>query len=321
MNGSADWISGWAKMPAWALVDRRLSDADRVTLAYVVARLFGEWFALSASEIGRHRGMHERTVREQLTKLCALGYLRRELVKAGGSMRYARGPALDAQPPGLEITPGPVDPGMAQRPGDGLEARTPRASRPGPPGPVGPPSEDEDQTKSRLEIVELALESPTPLRSTPKRAAKHAANSDPDVEAVFARWREKTGHPRAVLDAKRARVIRAALASHGRETCELAIEGLAASDWHMGRDPKTGGQRYDGIDHALGSAERIERHAAGARKLRPLASTERLTIDEERLHTEHRNACNRAGLPKLSKAEWIAAGKPGPETVQEVAHA
>lgn len=40
----------------------------------------------------------------------------------------------------------------------------------------------------------------------------------------------------------------------------LAIDRLAASDWHMGRDPKTGGKRYcEWESHLFPNAEKLER--------------------------------------------------------------
>lgn len=52
---------------------------------------------------------------------------------------------------------------------------------------------------------------------------------------------------------------------------ELAIERIAASDWHMGRKPETGGKRYcEWEDHLFPSAEKLEKwladeHAGGQR--------------------------------------------------------
>lgn len=44
---------------------------------------------------------------------------------------------------------------------------------------------------------------------------------------------------------------------------ELAIERIAASDWHMGRNEKTGGKRYcEWESHLFGSAETLERWLA-----------------------------------------------------------
>lgn len=44
-----------------------------------------------------------------------------------------------------------------------------------------------------------------------------------------------------------------------KKLMQLAIEKLAASDWHMGRDPKTGGKRYgDWGRHLFNTYERME---------------------------------------------------------------
>ncbi len=96
-------------------------------------------------------------------------------------------------------------------------------------------------------------------------ASPSKVDSD-DVRRVFEHWRTKLGHERAVLDDKRRRKIIAALKSHGLETALRAIDGCAASDFHMGRDERSGGKRFDDLELILRNASKIESFAALAPK-------------------------------------------------------
>jgi hypothetical protein len=80
-----------------------------------------------------------------------------------------------------------------------------------------------------------------------------------DVHRVFGYWRVRLDHPRSKLDARRARLIRARLTEFSADALCQAIDGCAQSDFHMGRHPKTLGQRHDGIGLIFRSAENVER--------------------------------------------------------------
>lgn len=99
-------------------------------------------------------------------------------------------------------------------------------------------------------------------RSTPSTSK---VDSD-DVRKVFEHWRTKLGHERAVLDDKRRRKIVAALKSHGLGVALRAIDGCAESDFHMGRDERSNGKRYDDLELILRNASKIETFAALAPK-------------------------------------------------------
>lgn len=81
---------------------------------------------------------------------------------------------------------------------------------------------------------------------------------EPDnVQQVFSVWRQATGRTaRTVLDARRRRIIAAALESHGLTDCLAAVRAIGADDWARGKNERR--KRFDDIDHALGSAKRIE---------------------------------------------------------------
>lgn len=48
------------------------------------------------------------------------------------------------------------------------------------------------------------------------------------------------------------------------DTIVRAINGFTFSDWHMGRDPKTGGRRYAELKYCLESAEKVESYSQRA---------------------------------------------------------
>ncbi len=119
-------------------------------------------------------------------------------------------------------------------------------------------------TLQEVEVEEEVEEERDTSGSRPT-ASPSKVDSD-DVRRVFEHWRTKLGHERAVLDDKRRRKIIAALKSHGLETALRAIDGCAASDFHMGRDERSGGKRYDDLELILRNASKIESFAALAPK-------------------------------------------------------
>jgi hypothetical protein len=81
----------------------------------------------------------------------------------------------------------------------------------------------------------------------------------PDIRRVFEHYQRRLGHPKARLDSKRVRLIKLRLGDFSVEELCCAIDGCAKSDWHMGRDPKSGGQRFDGVELILRDAAHVER--------------------------------------------------------------
>lgn len=68
-----------------------------------------------------------------------------------------------------------------------------------------------------------------------------------EIEDVFAHWQTALDHPRSKLGPKVAAYIRARLKQgYSVEDCKLAIDGCAASDWHMGQNPNH--RRYDSLE-------------------------------------------------------------------------
>jgi hypothetical protein len=53
--------------------------------------------------------------------------------------------------------------------------------------------------------------------------------------------------------------VKWALKNYGLERCIAAIDGYATSDFHMGRDPKSGGKKWDDLTLIFRDAEHAEK--------------------------------------------------------------
>lgn len=89
----------------------------------------------------------------------------------------------------------------------------------------------------------------------PSRTIKESSG----VERVFDKWVEATDRDsaRTKLTPDRRRRIRNAISSHGVEDCLAAVSNIGRDQWARGDNDR--GRRFDDIDHALGTTERIER--------------------------------------------------------------
>lgn len=81
---------------------------------------------------------------------------------------------------------------------------------------------------------------------------------EPDgaVGRVFTHWRTEYGHPKAVLDPKRRRLIEQALQSYDAETLIASISGYRHSAHHMGQNDRQ--TVYDDIGLFLRDANHID---------------------------------------------------------------
>ena len=85
------------------------------------------------------------------------------------------------------------------------------------------------------------------------------------IEAVFERWKQTMGHPRAKLDIKRSRAIRAMLAcGYSQEDLELAIFGCSISPFHQGQNDR--GTKFEDIALICRDAEHVDKFIALAEK-------------------------------------------------------
>ncbi|EQD40677.1 hypothetical protein B1A_16358, partial [mine drainage metagenome] len=76
------------------------------------------------------------------------------------------------------------------------------------------------------------------------------------VERVFAHWRQVYGYSKAVLDAKRRKVITEALGMYSEADLCLCITGYQSSPHHMGQNDH--GTVYDDIELFFRDARHIE---------------------------------------------------------------
>lgn len=93
------------------------------------------------------------------------------------------------------------------------------------------------------------------MSSSPQKPA----NIDGDVVCeIFGYWQKAMSSPRSILDDKRRRTIRAALAMgySARQLCQ-AIRGCTRTPFNMGINEK--GTKYNGIALILRNADQIDR--------------------------------------------------------------
>ena len=76
------------------------------------------------------------------------------------------------------------------------------------------------------------------------------------VQRVFTHWRQMYGYSKAVLDAKRRRVITEALGMYSEADLCLSITGYQSSPHHMGQNDRA--TMYDDIELFLRDARHIE---------------------------------------------------------------
>jgi hypothetical protein len=91
------------------------------------------------------------------------------------------------------------------------------------------------------------------------KTKSHDPLSSEVVRHVFEHYRARLRHPRAKLDGKRAGLIRARLRDFSAEELCRAIDGVAQSDFHMGRHPKTLGQRHDDVELIFRDVAHVEK--------------------------------------------------------------
>lgn len=82
------------------------------------------------------------------------------------------------------------------------------------------------------------------------------------VTEVFDHWRIKMSSPRSKLDDKRKRLITNALKNYQAQDLKQAIDGCAASPFHMGQNDRK--EKYNGLDLILRNADKIDGFMAKA---------------------------------------------------------
>ena len=103
--------------------------------------------------------------------------------------------------------------------------------------------------------------------STGRAALTVDTDTDTDTDTlpvspddVFYHWKKVMNKNSAThFDDKRKRAVKWALKTYGFEGCCAAIDGYANSDWHMGRDPQTGGKQFNNLTLIFRDAEHAEK--------------------------------------------------------------
>jgi hypothetical protein len=122
--------------------------------------------------------------------------------------------------------------------------------------------------KAALRTEKATLVSPDPLEEPlvdpprgqdtplPPKGERRRGNYSLRVSAVFQFWQRRLDHPQAKLDEKRARLIQARLRDYTIDDLKRAIEGCAASPFHMGENDT--GHVHDDISLICRDASHVE---------------------------------------------------------------
>lgn len=142
-----------------------------------------------------------------------------------------------------------------QRTASGADAERKRLSR------AVPTSPDESRA---LPLSEAEAEAEAEKNKNYVPTERCPAERDRDaVNRVFVHWQTVHQHPRAKLDGKRRRIIRAALANYTADDLCESIGGYLNSPHHMGQNDRS--TRYDDIEIFLRDAKHIDAGLAFAR--------------------------------------------------------
>jgi hypothetical protein len=115
----------------------------------------------------------------------------------------------------------------------------------------------------QISKAEKELDTSSSGAQPPDPGALDPAVGTPDcgahVVSIFEHWQRTLGHPRSILDGKRKKLIRARLREFSPADLVKAIDGCSRSPFHTGKNPKTAGERYDGIELILRDAAHVEK--------------------------------------------------------------
>jgi hypothetical protein len=90
-----------------------------------------------------------------------------------------------------------------------------------------------------------------------KEESKAEENNAEQVGLIFNFWKQTLNHPKAVLDAKRKKLIEARLKDgYPAKTLCNAISGCSLSPYHMGFNDS--GTKYDGLDLIFRDAGKVD---------------------------------------------------------------
>lgn len=161
-------------------------------------------------------------------------------------------------------------------------------------------------------------EDPTPPLAPGTHDAPRKADSPRAEQAreVFAYWQQVLGHPRAKLGRPdRKRIEDRLEEGHSVQDLKRVVDGCAASDWHMGRDPKNPGKRFDSLELLFRNAGKVAEFMARAPEQGPLAERPRCCIDGCEAGETVQQWGRRWCYPHLGRMEHALPDPPPPADV------
>ena len=133
-------------------------------------------------------------------------------------------------------------------------------------------------TEERNEAVLLAANLATQLKHAKADRRDRAVNASDQVRRIHAYWQHRCNRRGSRLLEGRTKAILKALNHFTEEQIRLAIDGCSISDYHMGRDPRSGGRKYNDIaENILKNESTIERFMGIASAA--MGHTERVIFD------------------------------------------
>jgi len=100
----------------------------------------------------------------------------------------------------------------------------------------------------------------TPSSTTKDKrlSSRKRDKSAPEILQIWEYYQETVGRKRCILTDNRIRKITRRLERWSVAEMKKAIDNLAASDWHMGRDAKSEGRKYNDLEQVIRNDERVE---------------------------------------------------------------
>ncbi|MEM9314163.1 MAG: hypothetical protein AAGA95_06005 [Pseudomonadota bacterium] len=152
-----------------------------------------------------------------------------------------------------------------------------------------------DPKKIRSDQEEKEEKAPKPSKSTVDLPSTDddqidgPKKIDGEIQEAFDLWVKLHRTKACKLSRDRRDLLGRRIREHGFETVMDAIRGAAKSDFHMGRDSKTGGKRYNTLKIILRDTDQIE----GFQELDP--NPPRPTTDRYRVASEEQHEQNARG--------------------------
>ena len=161
-----------------------------------------------------------------------------------------------------------------------------------------PESNQNESTSSSTSLKTSTVSQSGTSETSPPKNRKPAPEGENALHEVFAYYLERTGREPTTYTFTPARKqkgtarLRECLGRTGGNYAaavgmlRTAIDGICKSDWHMGRDPKTGGKHYfEWEKHLFGSVESLETWMEQANRSGPQEQSKTRFIDPTEIYS------------------------------------